>query len=79
MNTMTVRMELKPTPLSGYLNSLKWSVANIFSALKLKTTNASVGYTAIPDNKRANGYFPKVSGLHGISYSENERDRLFYG
>ncbi len=79
MNTMTVRMELEPTPLSSHLNSLKRSVANIFLALKLKTTNASVGCTALQDNKRAKGYFPKVSGLHGISYSENERDRLFYG
>ncbi len=79
MNTMTVRMELKPNPFSGYLYSLKMSVAYIFSALKLKSTAASVGYTALPDNKRPDGYFPKLSGLHGISYSENERDRLFYG
>ncbi len=79
MNTMTVRMELKPNSFSGYLYSLKMSVANIFSALKLKSTVASVGYTALPDNKRPDGHFPKVSDLHGISYGENERDRLFYG
>jgi len=78
MNTMTVQIELKPNPISSYLYSLKLSAAYIFSALKLTTTNTSVGYTALPDNKRTNGYFPKVSGLHGISYAENERDRLFY-
>ncbi len=55
------------------------SAAHVFSALKLKTTTASVGYTALPDNKRPKGYFPKVSGIQGISYAENERDRLFYG
>lgn len=79
MNTMTVRMEHTPYPISSYLYSLKMSAARIFSALKLKTTIASVRYTALPDNKISNGYFPKVSGLHGISYGENERDRLYYG
>jgi hypothetical protein len=79
MNTMTVRIEQKPNPISSYLYSLKLYADHVLSALRLKTTNASVGYPALPDNKRANGYFPKVSGLHGISYSENERDRLFYG
>jgi len=77
MNTMTVRME--PTPISSYLNSLKMSAACIFSALKLKTSDTSVGFTALPDNKGTQGYFPKVSGLQGISYGENERDRLFCG
>jgi len=79
MNTMTARMELKPNPFSDSLNSLKISAACLFSALKLKSTVASVGYTALPDNKRPDGNFPKVSGLHGISFGENERDRLFYG
>jgi hypothetical protein len=79
MNTMTVRMELTHNPISSYLDGLKMSAAHLYSALKLKTTTASVGYTALPDNKRPKGYFPKVSGLHGISYAENERDRLFFG
>jgi len=78
MNTMTVRMDLKPNPFSGYLYSLKMFVIYQFSALKLKSTVASVEYTALPDNKRPDGYFPKVSRLNGISYGENERDRLFY-
>ncbi len=77
MNTMTVTMEHKPNPFSDYLYSLKISSAYIFSALKFKSTVASVGYTALPDNKRPDGNFPKVSGLHGISYGENERDRLY--
>ncbi len=79
MNTMTVQIELNPNPISNYFFSLKSFAAGIFSALKLKTTTASVQYTALPDNKRSNGYFPNVSGLHGISYGENERDQLFYG
>ena len=79
MNTMTVRMEHTPNSISSYFYSLKMSAAYVYSALRLKTTSVSVGYTALPDNKRPKGYFPKVSGLHGISYAENERDRLFYG
>ena len=79
MNTMTVTMEHKPNPFSGYLDSLKISAAGIISALKFKSTVASVGDIVLPDNKRPDGNFPKVSGLHGISYGENERDRLFYG
>jgi len=79
MNTMTVRMEHTPNPISSYFYSLKMSAVYVYSSLKLKSTVASVGYTALPDNKKPDGYFPKVSGLHGISYGENERDRLFYG
>ena len=79
MNTITVRMEHTHKPISSYLYSLKISAAYIYSALKLKASTASAGYAALPDKNRPKGYFPKVSGLHGISYSENERDRLFYG
>ena len=79
MNTLTVTMEHNPNPFSGYLYSLKMSAACIFSALKFKSTVAPVGYTALLDNKRPDGNFPKVSGLHGVSYGENERDRLFFG
>ena len=79
MNTMTVRMAQKPLPISSYLYKVKLTADHLISALKLKTTKTSLGYTTLPDNKKANGYFPKVSGLQGISYSENERDRLFYG
>ena len=79
MNTTSVRIEDELNHLGNWAYLLKLSVKRILSALKPSKSNAASQHSSLPYNKKAWENFPTVSDVHGISYGENERDRLFYG
>lgn len=79
MNSTTVKIEYGLNHLDKWPYLLKLSVIRILSALKLKTSYAAGQHRAPPYQKRSAENLPTVSSIHGISYGENERDRLFYG
>lgn len=79
MNTTSVRIENRFKPLDSSLYSLKMLLTRMFSRPKQGPIITSGQPTALPYLKNSAENFPTVSGIHGISYGENERDRLFYG
>ena len=79
MNTTSVRIEDELNHPGSWTYLLKLSVKRILSALKPKSSNAAGHHRALPYQKGSKESFPTVSSIHGISYGENERDRLFYG
>jgi hypothetical protein len=79
MNTTSVRIEDGLKHLDSLQYLLKLSVARVLSALKPKENISEGHHTALPYKKKSIEQFPTVSSIHGISYGENERDRLFYG
>ena len=78
MNTTSVRIEEELKHCDNWLHSLRLSIAYALSALKLRTSISTGHYTALPYQKKSMEQFPTVSNIHGISYGEKERDRLFY-
>jgi hypothetical protein len=79
MNTTSVKIEDGFNHFHNEQYLLKLSMKRIVAALKPKTRNATSQHTVIPYQKKSSENFPTVSNIHGISYGENERDRLFYG
>ena len=79
MNTTSVRIEDGLKHFDSWPYLLKLSLIRILSALKPETSIAAGQHTALPYQKGPSEKFPTVSSIHGISYGENERDRLFYG
>lgn len=79
MNTESVKIENGLNYFETWLYLVKLSVKCIVSALKPNISNAASQPMLEPYQNQASGNFPTVSNIHGISYGENERDRLFYG
>ena len=79
MNTTSVRIEDGLKHFDNWQYLLKLFLAPVLSALKPKTNIGAGQPKALLYQKRSSDDFPTVSSIHGISYGENERDRLFYG
>jgi hypothetical protein len=78
MNTTSVKIEDGFNYFHNEQYLLKSSLKRILAALKPKTRNATSRYTVLPYQKKSMENFPAVPNIHGISYGQNERDRLFY-
>jgi hypothetical protein len=79
MNTTSIRIEDGFNHLHNWQYLLELSVKRILAALEPKSSNAAAQHRGPPYQKKSTETFPTVSSIHGISYGENERDRLFYG
>ena len=79
MNTTSIRIGDEFNHFHSLQYLLKLSVERMLAALKPKSSNAAGQHRELPYLKKPSENFPTVSGIHGISYGENERDRLFYG